>query len=56
MTPSLQFIQDPALNPGEDSITILGFRARISLGDEAPHQLGADWPYAMPPGASGRRS
>ena len=31
LTPSLQFIIDPALNPAEDSILLLGLRARIAI-------------------------
>jgi porin len=29
LTPSIQFIDNPLLNPGQDNITLLGFRARI---------------------------
>jgi len=31
VTPSLQLIRDPALNPTEDSLAVLGLRARLSL-------------------------
>ena len=31
VTPSFQYIADPGLNPGEDSITILGLRLRLTL-------------------------
>jgi len=31
LTPDLQYIQDPALNPNEDSIWIAGVRARLTL-------------------------
>ena len=29
LTPDIQFIKNPALNPDEDLITILGLRARL---------------------------
>jgi porin len=31
VTPSLQYIEDPALNPDDDSIWIAGMRARLTL-------------------------
>ena len=31
LTPSIQFIKDPALNPTEDSIWVLGVRARLAF-------------------------
>jgi porin len=31
ITPSLQYITDPAMNPAEDSLTILGLRVRLTL-------------------------
>ena len=31
ITPDIQFIKDPALNPTEDSIWVLGFRARLAI-------------------------
>jgi porin len=31
VTPSLQYISDPALNPAEDSLTIFGLRLRLTL-------------------------
>jgi porin len=31
ITPNLQYVVDPALNPNEDSILILGLRARVAL-------------------------
>jgi porin len=31
ITPDIQFIQNPALNPGEDSIWIYGIRARLAI-------------------------
>jgi porin len=31
ITPSLQFVTDPALNPAEDSLTIFGLRLRLTL-------------------------
>ena len=31
ITPDIQFISNPTLNPGEDSLTVLGLRARITF-------------------------
>ncbi len=31
LTPDIQYIQDPALNPNEDSLWIFGLRARLAL-------------------------
>jgi porin len=31
ITPDLQWIIDPVLNPGESSIVVIGVRARLSL-------------------------
>ncbi len=31
LTPDIQFIKDPALNPNEDSIWVIGLRARLAL-------------------------
>ena len=31
ITPDLQYIKDPALNPDDDSIWIAGVRARLTL-------------------------
>ena len=31
LTPDIQFIKDPALNPNESSIWVLGLRARLAL-------------------------
>ena len=31
VTPSLQYISDPALNPAEDSLTIFGLRLCLTL-------------------------
>ncbi len=31
LTPSVQLLIDPALNPGEDQIWVLGLRARLAL-------------------------
>jgi len=31
ITPDIQYLKDPALNPEEDSIWVLGVRARLAL-------------------------
>jgi porin len=31
LTPSIQYLKKPALNPNEDSVTIIGIRIRASL-------------------------
>lgn len=31
LTPDIQFVQDPALNPNENSLWIFGLRARLAL-------------------------
>jgi porin len=31
LTPDLQFIRDPALNPTKDVLWVVGFRARLSF-------------------------
>jgi len=31
VTPSIQYIKDPALNPGENSLWVFGLRVRVAL-------------------------